>query len=313
VHATEADAGQRLDNYLLRILKGVPKTRIYRALRKGEVRIDGKRVRPEHRLEAGQEIRIPPITVSVREETPMPSDSLRDLLRDRVLFEDDHLLIVDKPSGLAVHGGSGLKLGLIEAMRRLRPEELRLELVHRLDRATSGCLVLAKRPAALKGMHQQLRDGRIRKTYLALIRGRMPQARMDVDAALERRTTRTGKRQVEVDEEEGKDSRSSFKELQTFGQLATLAEVDIETGRTHQIRVHAQHIGHEVAGDLRYGDLRFNRELRRFGLRRLFLHARSLAFTHPASGEAMRVDAPLDAELRGVINALEGGPAEGQR
>jgi 23S rRNA pseudouridine955/2504/2580 synthase len=301
------DDGQRVDNYLMRVLKGVPKTRIYKALRKGEVRVDGKRVRPEHRLERDQEVRIPPLALPTQAPAPAPSAGLREMLADRVLYEDEHLLIIDKPSGLAVHGGSGLKLGLIEAMRRLRPEELRLELVHRLDRATSGCLMLAKRPAALRELHRQLREGEVTKTYLALLRGRLPEDKVDVDAALDRRTTRSGRRQVEVDDEAGRASRTSFRLLERYRRVASLVEVGIETGRTHQIRVHAQHIGHEVAGDLRYGDLRFNREMRRFGLRRLFLHARSLSFIHPATAEPMRVDATMDDDLRAVINALEGG------
>jgi 23S rRNA pseudouridine955/2504/2580 synthase len=301
----ETDAGQRVDNYLLRILKGVPKTRIYKALRKGEVRVDGKRVKPERRLEEGESLRIPPLAVAESGPMAEPSEGLKELLAGRVLFEDQHILVMDKPSGLAVHGGSGLKLGLIEAMRQARPEERRLELVHRLDRATSGCLMLAKKPAALKDLHRQLREGQITKTYLALLKGRLPEDKVIVDVALDRRTTQTGRRQVSVDEEEGRQSRSTFRLLERYKHKASMVEVDIATGRTHQIRVHAQHIGHEVAGDLRYGDLRFNREMRQLGLHRLFLHARSLVFTHPATGESIRVDASMGDELRGVIDALE--------
>jgi 23S rRNA pseudouridine955/2504/2580 synthase len=305
VRIHEGDAGQRVDNYLMRELKGVPKTRIYRALRKGEVRVDGKRIKPERRLAAGEELRIPPISVADRGPEAEPSESLRDLLAGRVLFEDDHLIVIDKPSGLAVHGGSGLKLGLIEAMRKFRPEERRLELVHRLDRATSGCLMLAKKPSALKALHRQLREGKVTKTYLTLLRGRLPEDKVIVDVALERRTTASGKRQVEVDEDEGRQSRSTFKLLERYGHKASMVEVNIATGRTHQIRVHAQHIGQEVAGDLRYGDLRFNREMRQLGLHRMFLHARSLVFRHPSSDESVRVDAPMGDELRSVIDALE--------
>lgn len=299
-----ATDGQRIDNFLLRELKGVPRTRIYRALRKGEVRVDGKRIKAQHRLSEGEVVRVPPIGGEPR-EAASASDELKRLLAERILHEDEHLMVVHKPSGLAVHGGSGLKLGLIEAMRQLRPDEQRLELVHRLDRATSGCLLLAKRSSALRELHRQLRDGEVGKTYLALLKGCLPEARITVDAALERRTTKSGKRQVEV-EEAGKAAATSFHQLSCFRRRACLVEVDIATGRTHQIRVHAQHIGHEVAGDLRYGDLRFNREMRELGLERLFLHARSLTLTHPATGEALRFDAELAPELRRVIDALEG-------
>jgi 23S rRNA pseudouridine955/2504/2580 synthase len=290
------EAGQRLDNYLLRRLKGVPRSRVYRLLRRGEVRVNGRRPEASYRLEAGDRVRIPPVRESAPAgREPQPGASLP------VLHEDERLLVVDKPAGVAVHGGSGVRSGLIETLRARRPSERFLELVHRLDRETSGCLMLARRRSALRTLHELLREGAIEKRYLALVEGDWANAGL-VEAALDTSHHRGGERIVRV-HGEGKAAASRFQAVQRYGR-ATLVEVEIYSGRTHQIRVHAAHAGHPLAGDSRYGSERFNTEARALGLRRLFLHAHSVGFAWPDTGEVLHVSSPLPEALRTVLDAL---------
>ena len=305
----ESAAGQRLDNYLLGALKGVPRSHIYRLIRSGQVRVNSGRVTPKHRLKAGDRVRVPP--VSARPPAPAPSSggSLA-WLEQRIVYEDARLLVLDKPAGLAVHGGTGVALGCIEALRALRPDVKELELVHRLDRATSGCLLVAKRRSALRALHALLRQGEVDKRYLTLVQGRWREAVAEIVAPL---VTKRGPGESRVRVATGgKAARSSFRLLETLGRTASLLEVSIATGRTHQIRVHAAHLGHPVAGDERYGDRDFNDAMRRFGLRRMFLHSHSMAFEWPETGEAFSVSVPLPQELEDVLKAL-GGRARADR
>lgn len=299
VEVDETREGQRLDNFLLAVLKGVPKSRIYRCLRKGEVRVNKGRVGPDYRLQVGDIVRIPPIRTSPV-AAPVARPGGFEWLSERVLYEDEQLLILDKPSGMAVHAGSGVATGIIEALRAWRPQAAMLELVHRLDRDTSGCLLIAKSRNALTHLHAQLRDGEVTKHYLALVHGRFRHART-VNANLERRE-RGGERMVQAGEE-GKEAASRFRPLRQFGS-ATLVDIELLTGRTHQARVHATHIGHPIAGDEKYGDREFNRELRGFGLRRLFLHAARLEFRHPLRPGKVVVEAALPADLSAVLDQL---------
>jgi len=296
-------AGQRIDNYLLGRLKGAPRSLIYRILRKGEVRVNKGRIRPDYRLQAGDLLRIPPVRLEPRQAPSRPADAVLRQLEAAIVYEDDRILVLNKPSGLAVHGGSGLRYGVIEGLRALRPEARYLELVHRLDRETSGCLLIARRRSALRMLHELLRENRIDKRYLALVRGRWQGGRRIVEAPLRKNVLRSGERIVRVDPG-GKPSRSVFRPL-AIGELASLMEVRLDTGRTHQIRVHAAHIGHPIAGDEKYGDPEFDRQLRmRTGLNRLFLHARSLRIPWPDS-EPLEVIAPLDETLTGTLKILE--------
>ncbi len=325
------EAGQRLDNFLLAQLKGVPKSRIYRMLRTGEVRVNKGRVKPMQRIAAGDVIRIPPIRMAEREAHALPPQRVQ-AMRERVLYEDDHLLILNKPPGLAVHGGSGVPYGLIELARAAWGHLPGLELAHRLDRDTSGCLVLAKHREALLGVQRQLDDktttdslganrdlleskpaggqprmAGIRKIYLALLKGVWRGAARRVEAPLLKNELQGGERMVRVDAR-GKLAVSVFEPVERFASFATLARVDIETGRTHQIRVHAQHMGHPLAGDDKYGDTDFNRLMKSMGLTRLFLHAEQLELLHPVTECTLRVDAPLPEDLSGVLERLrEGG------
>ena len=298
------EAGQRIDNFLLRHLKKAPKSLIYRILRTGQVRVDGRRAKPDYRLQAGDKLRIPPVHIRESEGPPRPGKDALERLRAAVVYEDAGLLVLDKPAGMAVHGGSGLSFGVIEALRVLRPEARFLELVHRLDRETSGCLMIAKRRSVLRGLHDALREGQVEKRYLALVRGAWPGGARDVSAPLHKRQLRGGERMVTVSEA-GKPSRTRFIPMEVYRE-ASFMEVSLGTGRTHQIRVHAAHIGHPVAGDEKYGDEAFNKAMREHGLKRLFLHAHSLAFVAPHSGEALHIDAPLPPALRSVLNSLEG-------
>ncbi len=295
-------AGQRIDNFLMRHFKNVPRSRVYRMLRKGEVRVNRKRVDAEYRIATGDEVRLPPVRVEANAQPSRPSDSLIGLLERSVIHEDRHLLIIDKPAGVAVHGGSGMSFGVIEALRASRPRE-NLELVHRLDRDTSGCLAVARDRTTLTALHALIRDGGMRKTYLALVAGSWQLGSKRIDAPLDTETRRQGERHVRV-AAAGKESVSLFKPVQFFGALATLMEVDIPTGRTHQIRVHASFAGHPLLGDDKYGDRDRNAELKGVGLRRIFLHAQSLAFEWPGSGVPLHVSAPLPAELAAVLDAL---------
>ncbi len=303
VHFVEIDEdrqGQRIDNFLATQLKGVPKSRIYRILRKGEVRVNKKRAKPTYRLQPGDQVRIPPVRTS--EEKSLPNHSAVSWLEQTIVYEDKLLLVLNKPAGIAVHGGSGIHYGVIEALRALREEASRYELVHRLDRATSGLLLIAKRRSALRFLHEALREHRVEKQYLALIQGKMRKSKA-VNAPLRKQVLRSGERVVQVDPQ-GKHAESHFRPLRRCNQ-ATLAEVEIVTGRTHQIRVHGAHINHPLAGDERYGNAPFNQQMKQLGLRRLFLHAHRLTLPHPADETTLRLEAPLPEELEQVLDALQ--------
>jgi 23S rRNA pseudouridine955/2504/2580 synthase len=299
---TADEAGQRIDNFLMRHFKTVPRSRVYRLLRKGEVRVNRKRVDAEYRIQEGDEVRLPPVRIDAGDEPGRPSSSLLELLERSVIFQDRHLLVIDKPAGVAVHGGSGMSFGVIEALRASRPRET-LELVHRLDRDTSGCLLIARDRATLTALHALIRNGGMHKTYMALVAGSWQLGTKRIDAPLATDNRQHGERHVRV-APAGKDSVSVFKPLQFFGALATLMEVDIPTGRTHQIRVHASFAGHPLLGDDKYGDRERNADLKQHGLKRTFLHAQSVAFEWPGSGVPFHVSAPLPAELAAVIDAI---------
>jgi len=303
-------AGQRLDNFLLTALKGVPRTHVYRILRKGEVRVNKGRAKADYRLEEGDVVRLPPVrrgeTAGQELAVKAVASGKFDWLNERVLFEDEHLLVLDKPAGLAVHGGSGVSVGLIEALRQLRPQNPFLELAHRLDRDTSGCLVLTKSRSALVRVHDLLREGQLDKFYLALVQGHWQGGTRTVDVALDKHRSGGGERRVEVDEE-GKESASRFKPVEKFPDT-TLVEIHLLTGRMHQARVHAAHIGHPIAGDEKYGSATFNREMKELGLMRLFLHAARLEFRHPLSGRRLSVSAPLPPELERALEKLRHRP-----
>jgi 23S rRNA pseudouridine955/2504/2580 synthase len=295
-------AGQRLDNYLLGELKGVPRSHVYRLIRSGQVRVNSGRTNPSYRLQAGDKVRVPPVGVRAA-APPLATPDRLEWLAERIIYEDARLLVIDKPAGLAVHGGSGVSLGCIEALRLLRPESKDLELAHRLDRDTSGCLLLAKRRSALRVLHALLREGQVDKRYLTLVKGRWPEGTTEIDAPLVTRRV-GGEARVKVDDS-GKEARSAFRLLERFGKTASLLEVSIDTGRTHQIRVHAAHAGHPVAGDERYGDQDFDAYLKTFGLKRMFLHAHSVSFDWPETGEPFSASAPLPDDLKAVVTALE--------
>ncbi len=299
----ESSEGQRLDNFLLRELKGVPQSRIYRMVRKGEVRLNKGRCKPDTRVHQGDVVRVPPVRTAAPNADREAGDDY-SWLEPRILYEDEDLLAVDKPSGLAVHGGSGIHVGLIEAMRRLRPDVPMLELVHRLDRDTSGCLLLAKRRSALRQLHADLREGRVRKRYLALVRGQWKGKARRVAVSLEKNRLQGGERMVSV-VEEGKESVSRFVPQRNFSAGVALLAIELLTGRTHQARVHAAHLAHPIAGDDKYGDREFNRAMRGYGLQRLFLHAERLEFVHPRKACKIELQAPLPADLQEVIHRIE--------
>jgi len=297
--------GQRLDNFLLRTLAGVPRSRVYRLLRKGEVRVNGKRSQADYRLAATDEVRLPP----VRDSAPVAGasrrlpDALLESVRAAIIHEDQRLLVLDKPAGLAVHGGSGLSFGAIEALRALFPDEA-LELAHRLDRDTSGCLLIARDRPALRQLHALLREGGVEKHYAALVAGRWRLGSKTIDAPVLTNTRQGGERVVRV-HAAGKTAISRFTPRRTFRALATLMDVAIDTGRTHQIRVHAAFAGHPVAGDDKYGDRDVNRRLQDLGLRRMFLHAAELSFRWPDTGLSFRIAAPLPPDLANLLSRLE--------
>lgn len=302
--AQEEDAGQRLDNFLFRTLKGVPKSHVYRLLRTGQVRVNKKRAKPDYRLEAGDELRLPPVRQSGKDTPGKPPHWQQEAMRAGILFEDERILVVNKPAGMAAHGGSGVSFGVIETLRVLRPESPGLELAHRLDRDTSGCLIVAKRRSAVRPLHAAFRDGSVEKHYLALLAHPWEGGNREVNAPLEKNQVEGGERIVKVSRE-GKDAKSLFTPKQKFAGSA-LADVRIYTGRTHQIRVHASYIGHPVAGDDKYGDREANKTFRGAGLQRMFLHAHRLSFPHPETGERLNLTAPLDEDLQSVIRNLGG-------
>lgn len=298
----EQEAGQRIDNFLLRQFKSVPRSRVYRLLRKGEVRVNAKRVAAQYRLAAGDAVRLPPVRIGQADAPGRPSASLQELIERAVIHQDRHLLVIDKPSGVAVHGGSGMSFGVIETLRAARPQE-NLELVHRLDRDTSGCLLVARERATLAALHAMIREGGLHKTYLALVGGSWQLGKKRIDAPLATDARERGERHVRV-AAAGKSSVSVFKPVQFFGKLATLMEVEIPTGRTHQIRVHAAYAGHPLLGDDKYGDRTRNAALRELGLKRTFLHAHSVAFDWPGTGVPFHASSPLPAELAAVLEAI---------
>jgi 23S rRNA pseudouridine955/2504/2580 synthase len=304
----ETSAGQRLDNFLLRHLKGVPRSLVYRLVRKGAIRVNGRRAKVDQRLEVGQDVRVPPLRGSVEDGPAKVPDGVLRVLRAAILFEDDDYLVLDKPAGLAVHGGSGLAFGVIEAMRGLRAGP-GLELGHRLDRETSGCLVLTKTRRALLAFHEALREGRVQKRYLALVAGHWVGApvRCDLPVSGGREEGKRHMRAAAGAEEGSRAATSLFTPLEAFPGFS-LMEVDIGTGRTHQIRVHGEAMGHPVAGDHEYGDADANRLARSLGLRRMFLHAQAVRFTD-WRGEDRIFSAPLPAELQDVLEALARGAA----
>jgi len=291
-------AGQRIDNYLLKVAKGVPKSHIYRVLRSGEVRVNKGRVQAEYRLQPGDRLRVPPMRTAER-----PSQAAVPARDFDIAWEDEAFIVVDKPAGVAVHGGSGVSFGVIEQLRRARPQAKFLELAHRLDRETSGLLVVAKKRMALTRLHDQFRDGLIRKRYLALVKGRWRNELQHVRLPLQKYLTAEGERRVSVGPE-GKASHSIVRLVARWENFS-LVEVELKTGRTHQIRVHLAHLGFPIAGDDKYGDFSLNRDLQKAGLRRMFLHAARLALPHPLSGVGVELESPLPVELRGFTDALE--------
>jgi 23S rRNA pseudouridine955/2504/2580 synthase len=290
IEVAEEEAGQRIDNYLLARLKGVPKSHVYRIVRSGEVRINSKRVEVSQKVVAGDRIRVPPVRVAER-DAPEPAPHFKL----PVIFEDEHLLAIDKPSGIAVHGGSGVAHGVIESLRAMRPQARFLELVHRLDRETSGVLLLAKKRAALTALHEMMRSRDMDKRYLAGVAGRFRNERQRVRLSLAKRVTKEGEKRVSVSES-GQQAETVFHLVERSPQYSLL-EAELLTGRTHQIRVHLAHLGHPVLGDDKYGDFELNKALRKQGLKRMFLHAAKLSFAHPATGETLALLSPLPADL----------------
>jgi 23S rRNA pseudouridine955/2504/2580 synthase len=303
IEITVHQAGQRIDNFLLSLEKGVPKSRIYRALRKGEVRVNKGRIKQTYKLQAGDVVRVPPLRVAENTAPTQVNDSLKQELLNSIIYEDDAMLVLNKPAGLAVHAGSQIQLGIIEALRIIKKDLPFLELVHRLDRDTSGCLLLAKSRDSLLHLQQQMLTDGIDKRYLTLLKGTMSSKEQLVDQPLQKNTLSSGERMVRVDPE-GKKSRTLFI-AQQKADIAQLTEVKLFTGRTHQIRVHSAWMGHPVAGDDKYGDRDFNKMMKGYGLKRLFLHAWRLTITHPLSGETLPLEAPLPGVLNDVINKLQ--------
>ena len=294
----EAAAGQRIDNYLLRIAKGVPKSHVYRILRSGEVRVNGGRVQQTYRLAEGDEVRIPPIRVAEpTRSAPAPAGKPLP-----VVFEDEALIVIDKPAGKAVHGGSGVSYGVIEQLRVQRPDVRMLELAHRLDRETSGLLIVAKKRSALTALHDMMREGAVEKRYLTLVPGRWANPLQHVKAPLHKYLTAEGERRVRV-ADEGKAAHSIVRLVRRWRDYSLL-EVELKTGRTHQIRVHLAHLGFALCGDDKYGDFALNKRLEGEGLKRMFLHAAKLKFAHPLTGEALSFEAPLPEELQGFVDRL---------
>jgi 23S rRNA pseudouridine955/2504/2580 synthase len=291
--------GQRIDNFLSGQLKGVPKSLIYRVVRTGQVRINGKRAKPDTRVSEGDEVRIPPVRVADPANPGTPTQTQLERIERAIIFEDKNYLVIDKPAGVASHGGSGINFGAIELMRAARPRDT-LELVHRLDRDTSGVLVLSRKRSALTGLQALIRDDQTTKQYLALLEGRPSQSAFEVDAPLRKSVLQGGERMVRV-EEDGKESITRFRVIDSFP-IASLAEVTLLTGRTHQIRVHSQHAGHSVAGDEKYGSREFNQKMREYGLRRLFLHAARFEFA--LGDNTYSFSAALASDLSSVLDEL---------
>jgi 23S rRNA pseudouridine955/2504/2580 synthase len=294
-------AGQRIDNFLLARLKNVPKSMIYRIIRKGEVRVNKGRIKPEYKLQDGDTVRVPPVKLPESNEQVLPNTKLNRVaeLEQCIIYEDDLILVLNKPSGTAVHGGSGLKFGAIEALRALRPDARFLELVHRIDRDTSGILLIAKKRSALRRLQEQFRNKTVQKYYFALVMGEWKSTCKKVDAPLLKNEVNS----IVRVKPNGKESETRFKVLERF-QQATLVQASPITGRTHQIRVHAQYTGHPIAWDDRYGDRRFDAYTSKVGLDRLFLHAANIRFTHPGTDQLMSIDAPMENKLEVALKKL---------
>jgi 23S rRNA pseudouridine955/2504/2580 synthase len=307
VQISAGEAGQRIDNYLLRQFKGVPKSHIYRILRKGEVRVNKKRIKPTYKLVGGDEVRLPPVRTGGQKNRRPPDDVIKRL-ESRIVYDDDRLIIVDKPAGLAVHAGSGVDFGVIDAMQVIDTRAKELFLVHRLDRDTSGCLLIARDRAALRDLQTALQDQKIDKYYTALVMGRWGEKDSRIDMPLRRNKMQAGERQVQVDED-GKQAVSIFKVIREYPDKpgatgCSLMKVQLVTGRTHQIRVHGAESGHPLAGDRRYGDESFNQQMKAYGLKRMFLHATALSFPHPDNGKIMHIEPPLDDDLQQILDKL---------
>jgi 23S rRNA pseudouridine955/2504/2580 synthase len=298
VEIDEDNQFQRIDNFLTSKLKGVPKSMIYRIVRKGEVRVNKKRVKPEYKLAIGDIVRIPPVRTAVKEQNNVNLNRV-STLESHIIFEDDRIIVFNKPSGLAVHGGSGLNFGVIEGLRALRPQHQFLELVHRLDRDTSGCLLVAKKRSALRDLHEQLRTKQVDKRYHALVAGEWPSNCFKVVAPLKKNVLKSGERLVSVTED-GKPSETRYRILTKY-KRSTLVEASPITGRTHQIRVHCLHAGHPIAMDSKYGDEEFDAHLKQLKFNRLFLHAKSLSFNHPVTKERVKFEADYDSALTKLI------------
>ena len=305
VQVSADHAGQRIDNFLRNELPGVPKSRVYRLLRRGEVRVNGGRVRAEYKLQEGDEVRVPPARVNTG--APPPPEKLAADMLDRVIYEDKRLLVINKPSGVAVHGGSGISHGVIEMLRHARPDLKDLDLVHRIDRETSGCLVMAKRRSALRELHERFREGKVEKNYLALVVGDWQYGEQLIDVPLLVQNRKGGERHVIVSDK-GKQAQTRVSLSRTYG-IYSLLQCAPATGRTHQIRVHLQHAEHPIAGDDRYGDEEANKAAKRLGLKRLFLHAQSIAFADD-SGNELHFTAPLADDLEQFLTV---GVIAGQR
>ncbi|MGP1958116.1 MAG: 23S rRNA pseudouridine(955/2504/2580) synthase RluC [Arsenophonus sp.] len=297
------EEGQRIDNFLLMRLKGVPKSKIYHIIRKGEVRVNKSRIKPEYKIKKDDLIRIPPIYLFKKEQNVISTKFYKKyILTEYIIYEDEHLLVLNKPSGISVHGGTGINFSVIEVLRSLRPEIYFLELVHRLDRETSGVLLIAKKRSALRILHQQLRLKQMQKQYIALVRGHWPEHIKIIKAPLLRNTLQSGERIVKVSNN-GKFSETHFK-IEKYFSNSTLIKINPITGRTHQIRVHTQYVKHPIACDNRYGDINFNQQLAIIGLKRLFLHASSLMFFHPVNMKKLTFYATLDQKLKNYLTLL---------
>lgn len=312
-NVNEDEAGARIDNFLIRVLKGVPKSMIYRILRKGEVRVNKKRIKPEYKLQAGDEIRIPPLRMS-EAKVVLPSANLDRVsaLKDAVLYENDGLMVINKPCFMPVHGGSGVSYGVIEALRSIRPELHFLELAHRLDRETSGCLIVAKKRSVLRQLHEQFREKNMQKQYLALVRGVFSKRITTVRAPLAKNVLMSGERLVRVDEVNGKPSVTDFKIRENFRDV-TLVEAYPHTGRTHQIRVHLAYRSHPILGDDKYGDREFDRRFEALGLDRMFLHAEHITFTDPVINREITVYAPLPEDLENLLSNIRKEDEDGEQ
>lgn len=297
----EAGEGQRLDNFLIRHLKGVPRSRIYRIIRKGEVRVNKKRAKPEKKLSLGDLVRIPPITLAAREAPAKVGVNLSKYLQECVIHEQDEFLVLNKPAGLSVHGGTGVRLGLIEAMRQIKPQWAQLELAHRLDRDTSGCLIISKKAIFLKHITNELKVRNVNKTYMALVHGHWPKSLLEVTAPLLKSEISAGERMVKVDAE-GKPSKTTFSIIKRF-KLATLIKAMPETGRTHQIRVHCQSVDHSIAGDSKYTAPEKASQLPQ--ARKLCLHAYRVEFSMPDDGERVGFEAQLNSDFEDLLKILE--------